>query len=292
MKIDRDIEGFSLFGKPLFQQPLLEEIFEKQKLLYDQALNNYQENPEDVDNIIWLGRRTAYLGHFREAIAIYSNGIEKFPDEPRLFRHRGHRFISLRLFDLAIDDFLKAVQLIDGQVDNIEPDGMPNPQGIPVSSLQTNIWYHLGLAYFLKDMFEKSLDAFVRGMDTLALEDNFVSCGHWVYMNLRLLNRKKDAEKVTAKVYKDMNIIENHYYHKILLMYKGEITPEELLAIAKEEGELANAAIGYAVGNWFYYNGEMERATKILEQVVSLDNWATFGYIAAEADLKRIERKR
>ena len=37
--------------------------------------------------------------------------------------------------------------MIAGKEDSIEPDGMPNPQNIPVSSLHTNIWYHLGLAY-------------------------------------------------------------------------------------------------------------------------------------------------
>ncbi len=181
--------------------------------------------------------------------------------------------------------------MIDGSVDNIEPDGIPNTQGIPVSSLHTNIWYHLGLTYYLKGMYEESLEAFIKGMDALALEDNFVSCGHWVYMNLRLLKRDEDAKKVTDKVHKKMKIIENHYYHKIMLMYKGEISPEELLELASEEGDLANAAIGYAVGNWYFYNGKKEKAKTIFEEVVSLDNWATFGYIAAEADLKRIEKK-
>ena len=56
------VEGFNLFGNPLFQQPLLEEIYDKQKELYEQALDNYQKNPENIDNIIWLGRHSAYLG--------------------------------------------------------------------------------------------------------------------------------------------------------------------------------------------------------------------------------------
>ncbi|MCE7742384.1 MAG: hypothetical protein GOP50_07970, partial [Candidatus Heimdallarchaeota archaeon] len=155
----------------------------------------------------------------------------------------------------------------------------------------TNIWYHLGLAYYLKGMYEESLEAFIKGMDALALEDNFVSCGHWVYMNLRLLNRIEDAKKVTDKVHRNMKIIENHYYHKILLMYKGEFEADELMDIAIEEGVLGNAAIGYAVGNWYFYNGEKEKAQTIFEEVVALDNWATFGYIAAEADLKRMKNQ-
>ena len=50
----------------------------------------------DVDNIIWYGRRTAYLGDYREAIRIFSEGIEKHSKDARMYRHRGHRYISIR----------------------------------------------------------------------------------------------------------------------------------------------------------------------------------------------------
>src|SRR5512137_1480645 len=105
-------EAFSLFGEPLNQQPPLPEVVDKQKALYDKALMDWEKKPEDADTIIWLGRRTAYLGHYREAAAIFSQGIEAHPEDPRMYRHRGHRFISLRLFDQAIDDLERAAELI------------------------------------------------------------------------------------------------------------------------------------------------------------------------------------
>src|SRR5215510_16595623 len=62
------------------------------------------ETDASADNLIWFGRRTAYLGRYKDSIRIFTQGVEKFPDDARFFRHRGHRFITLRCFDLAIED--------------------------------------------------------------------------------------------------------------------------------------------------------------------------------------------
>jgi tetratricopeptide (TPR) repeat protein len=53
---------------------------------------------------IWLGRRLAYLGRYRDAIDALTKGIAKHPTEARLYRHRGHRHITIRKFALAIAD--------------------------------------------------------------------------------------------------------------------------------------------------------------------------------------------
>jgi hypothetical protein len=45
------------------------------------------------ENYIWYGRREAYLAHYEQAIEIFSNGIQQFPNSYRLYRHRGHRYI-------------------------------------------------------------------------------------------------------------------------------------------------------------------------------------------------------
>ena len=51
----------------------------------------YDHAPTNADSIIWFGRRLAYLGRIREAIDVYSRGIALYPDNPWLYRHRGHR---------------------------------------------------------------------------------------------------------------------------------------------------------------------------------------------------------
>jgi hypothetical protein len=46
---------------------------------YEEAKKNFTANPNE-ENTIWLGRRTAYLGKYKEAIKIYTTGHDFLPD--------------------------------------------------------------------------------------------------------------------------------------------------------------------------------------------------------------------
>jgi tetratricopeptide (TPR) repeat protein len=203
-----------------------------------------------------------------------------------MYRHRGHRFLSLRLFDQAIDDLEKAAELIEGKPDEVEPDGIPNERGIPVSSLQFNIWYHLGLAYYLIGDYESALSCYEDCLKVSEIPDKLVATAHWTYMTLRLLERKDEAEELVAPITEDMDIIENQHYHRLLLMYKGETTPDEVMKEARKQGTLAVATVGYGVGNWYLYNEREEMAVEVYNEILDTRGWSGFGYIAAEADLK------
>lgn len=279
-------EAFSLFGEPLNQQPPRPEVVEVQKALYDKALKGWEKKPDDADAIIWLGRRTAYLGRIRDAAAIFSMGVEKHPEDPRMYRHRGHRFISLRLFDQAIEDLEKAGELIEGAEDEIEPDGILNERGVPVSSLHFNVWYHLALAYYLVGDYESALSCYDECLEVSEIPDKLVATTHWTYMTLRLLDRKDEAEELLTSITEEMDIIENQHYHRLLLMYKGIVSAEDVMDEARRQGPLAVATVGYGVGNWYLYNGREEKAVEIYNEILDTGGWAGFGYIAAEADLK------
>jgi len=54
---------------------------------------------------------------------------------------------------------------------------------------------------------------------------------------------------------------------------------------AYEMGDLGLVTIGYGVANWYHYTGNKEKAADILREIVAVEGWAGFGYIAAEADL-------
>src|SRR6185295_12437329 len=139
----------------------------------------------------------AYLGRFRDAIAAYTNGIARHADELRLYRHRGHRYITVRQFDLAIADLSRAARLVAGRADEIEQDGAPNQAGIPRSTLQSNIWYHLGLAHYLKGDFTRALAAYREGMKVSRVNDDMlVATSDWLYMTLRRLGRDAEARAV------------------------------------------------------------------------------------------------
>ena len=252
---------------------------------YEEARSLWESQPSDADAIIWYGRRTAYLGRYRDAIRIFSNGIELHPEDARLYRHRGHRFISTRQLDQAIADLDYAATLIEDTPDEVEPDGMPNARGIPVSTLQSNIWYHLGLAYYLAGDYERAEWAYSQRAASAANDDMLVSTAHWRYMILRRLGRDEEAETVLEPITADMEIIENTAYQRLCLFYKRELEEGDL--VGSEEGP-ANAAVAYGLANWHLAEGDTEGGTRMLEEIVAGDGWAAFGFIAAEADLARI----
>jgi tetratricopeptide (TPR) repeat protein len=200
---------YSLLGSPLVAAEPPQEMVEK----YEQAWQDWEDQPADVERIIWYGRRTAYLGRYLDAIDIYTEGIRLHPQEPRPYRHRGHRYISVRKLDLAIADFEHAANLIEGTADQIEPDGLPNAKNIPLSTLHGNIWYHLGLAYYLSGELESAERAYRECLAVSGNDDMVVATLHWLYMTLRRLDRSDEAEQVLAPVNTEMEIIENMAYH-------------------------------------------------------------------------------
>jgi hypothetical protein len=80
-----------------------------------------------------------------------------------------------------------------------------------------------------------------------------------------------------------MEILENTAYHRRLLMYRGEVSPDSLLAVETADA-VQLATYGYGVGNWYFYNGDTERAASIFRRILEQPNWAAFGFIAAEAE--------
>ena len=80
----------------------------------------YMDYPMIADNAVWYGRRLAYAGKYREAIKVFSEGMIDSPNDAQFYRHRGHRYITIREFDRAIADLEKAVQLIKGKANIVE----------------------------------------------------------------------------------------------------------------------------------------------------------------------------
>ena len=285
----RQPEATSLLGQPLYAPQQSAEARAALEKNLAEARAAYEKAPS-ADAAIWVGRRIAYMGRYRDAIAAYSAAIEKYPEDPRLYRHRGHRYISVREFDKAIADLSKAAALVENRPDEIEPDGQPNAMNIPTSTLKTNIYYHLGLAHYLKGEFDKAAGAYRLCMEHSKNADMQVATAHWQYMTLRRLGRDAEAAKVLEPITGDMKVIENGSYHKLLMMYKGATDAGSLIEASRAEA-LDTVTIGYGVANWHLYNGRRDAAVELLDSIVNgnaRSQWAGFGYIAAEADLARL----
>ena len=252
------------------------------------AEKKYKADSLNDDHIIWYGRRLAYLGYYKEAIAIYTKGINLHPDNARFYRHRGHRYITLRCYDNAIADLKKAIDLIKDQIDEIEEDGIPNEKNFPTSSLHTNIYYHLGLAYYLKGDNRQALLAWEKCLDIADNDDMKVATLNWLNIVLRKMGRPKDADHHLLDVTKDMEIIENRDYYDILLMYQSG-DESKLVEKSQNQQTVTNATLGYGLGTYYQLKGDKDKARELFEKVVAGNQWSSFGFIAAETELAKMK---
>lgn len=256
---------------------------------YEQARRDF-ERAQTEEHYIWLGRRMAYLGRYRDAIAIYTEGLSRFPESYRLYRHRGHRYISVRQFGRAIADFEKAAALATGRPLEVEPDGAPNRAGIPVSNTHFNIYYHLGLAYYLTRDFTRAEAAYRECLAWSKNPDSVVAVSDWLYMTLRRTGRTTEAERVLVPIHRGMALLENGAYLDRLLMFKGEIPTEQFSRSKPDESASETAIRAYGMGLVRLWAGDRAGARQWFTQLVRAGSWASFATIAAEAELVDLAR--
>ena len=283
------VQAVSFLGDTLRAPQQSAAVREVYLARYQEAEDELAADPEDVDALIWMGRRTAYLGQHREAIDIYAHAISLHPDDARLYRHRGHRYLTVREPVRAIEDFERAVALIQGTPDQVEPDGLPNALGIPTSTLHFNIWYHLGLAHYAMGDFQAAEAAYRACMDASVHPDSVVATAYWLYLTLRRLGRDDAASEVLESIHADLDIIESTPYLDLLLLFKGERTLEDLTGPAGADATLQSTTTAYGLGAWHLVEGREDEARATFRRILEApDQWSAFGYMAAEAELARM----
>jgi tetratricopeptide (TPR) repeat protein len=281
------VQAVSLLGDSLVPGPAPDSVRAAQWIQLDSAHAALVARPDDPDAWIWLGRRLAYLGHYRPALTAYTEALAKHPGDARLLRHRGHRYLTIRELGAAVEDFTRAATLVRGMPDEVEPDGQPNALGIPTSTLQFNIWYHLGLARYLQGDFERALPAYRECLAVSTNPDALVATSYWLYLTQRRLGRDSAAAAALEPITADLTVIENDAYHRLLLLFRGDASGDDLLASARSGDAIQNATVAYGVGAWALVNGDTARAGEIFRGILDGPQWAGFGYLAAEAELAR-----
>ena len=285
------VEAVSLLGTPLFGPPLEPATAAGRQRQLAQAEARFQEHPASEIDLIWVGRRLAYLGRYGEAIEVYTDGLRTHPGSYRLRRHRGHRLITVRRLDDAISDLALAAELSADVPDEVEADGLPNARNIPTSTTKSNIYYHLGLARYLSGRLGPALTAYRTCMEFSNNDDMRCATSYWLYLTLRRLGRDDEARGVLDPITPDMQIIENFAYRDLLLLFKGQLAPRQVLNSDAEPGPVGqridDATRGYGVGAWHLVNGRRTKAMAMFRGVVRDTAWPAFGHIAAEAELAR-----
>jgi tetratricopeptide (TPR) repeat protein len=278
-------EGTSLLGDALLRPSLPLAFRTQQQELLDRARRELEAHTGDPDPWVWGGRRLAYLGRYREAIEVFGEAIAAHPGSAPLHRHRGHRFLTLRRLDEAVADLERAAELVAGTADVVEPDGLPNLADRPTSTLQTNVFYHLGLARYLRGELPVAITAWRRCLELSDTPDMRIATTYWLYLALRRTGDEAGAASLLADVSAAVELLESHDYHALLLSFRGERDAEDLLAAAESAGGVSFATVGYGVGAARLAAGEQERAREAFQRVVASDAWPAFGHLAAEAEL-------
>jgi tetratricopeptide (TPR) repeat protein len=222
--------------------------------------------PRDVERIIQLGLAHAAIRQYREAIRVFTRGLALAPDNPLLYRWRGHRYISVRELDSAVADLRRGRQL---------------------DSASYDIWYHLGVAHFAHGDFPGAAEAFTQAQRLAPNDNEIAGATDWLWMSLSRAGRAADAQTALARAHDSLRITTAAAYARRLRLYRGQIGPGEVLTPA-DTGDIAVATLAFGVGNWFLVQGDRAAARTWFERAVRSGGWPAFGFIAAEAELRRL----
>ena len=124
----------------------------------------------------------------------------------------------------------------------------------------------LRISTLSKQNWAEALAAFQNGYDLGGNDDNLVSTGHWIFMILSLMGEPEKAIEKLQEIHADMNIIENMSYHQLCLLYKNEISVDQLLSA--NGNNPSSAAVAYGVANYFYYNGDKKKKYEIFKNIL------------------------
>jgi tetratricopeptide (TPR) repeat protein len=236
--------------------------------------------PEREDSHIWLGRRLGYLARNGEAIDVFTNALEQFPDSYRLLRFRGRHLARNRQFERAIADYKRAAQLVEGIQDSYEPDGIINARHQYLGSYRSNIHYYLGQTSWAVGDYQATLDGMTRAAaePLVAHDDRRVATGFWQYLALRKLGRHEEAKVVVDAIPEGLELVENHDYYDGIRFFKGTLGEEELLPRAGLNAKFAVAMV-------HLIEGRTETAEAMLQDLVA---GSSQGYWPAETELLQL----
>ena len=79
-------------------------------------------------------------------------------------------------------------------------------------------------------------------------------------------------------------------YRQRLRLYRGEISPDSVVTAA-DTADVAMATLSYGVGNWHLVRGDTVQARRWFEHAIASGGWPAFGFMAAEADLRRLRSR-
>jgi len=222
-------------------------------------------DPQNVDSLIQLGLAQSGVREYREAIATFTRAIAIAPQNPILYRWRGHRYLSIRELDSARADL---------------------ERGLALDPTVYGCWYHLGIVKYVTGDYDGAADAFAHALPLAPDSGERAGSIDWSWMSLSRAGRAAEAQAVLDQ-HPD-SLPEGYGYTQRIRLYRREISPDEVLTPADTDG-VQIATLSYGLGNWYLVRGDTARAREWFERSVQQsDGWPAFGFIASEVELRRL----
>lgn len=240
--------------------------------------------PDREDSHIWYGRRLDYAGRICDSVDAFSAGIAKFPNSYKLYRFRARDLTRARKFREALADYEKALELMGDTPDSFEPDGMPNPVGLTISTYRGNIVYYHAQTSFATGDYPTVVSGMAKSLALsadFARDDMRVPTAYWTYIAYRKMGEHAKARAAIDAIEPGLKLIENFTYYQAVQIMQGRLDPASVK-------DTRDSTIKFAIAMERRFAGDEEGAKALLAEIVRENPQ---GHWPSEAELAAPDRK-
>jgi tetratricopeptide (TPR) repeat protein len=223
--------------------------------------------PGDADAHLLRCRALAGLRRHEDAVAACTEAVRLEPLNPEALRDRGHYYLNLGRVEPALADLIRAESL---------------------TKSDRGIYYHLGMAHYLKGDFVSAAAAFGACSKNSSDEGERIECQAWQYPSLRRAGRDEDARTLLGSITARSLAGHPGNYLDRLLLFTGARSEQEVADTMSVEGALSETTVGYSLGLWHLLQGRPAQARSYFQRVLATGYTTSWGYRAAASDMARL----
>ncbi|MEO8000221.1 MAG: hypothetical protein ABI852_22415, partial [Gemmatimonadaceae bacterium] len=111
----------------------------------------------------------------------------------------------------------------------------------------------------------------------------------WLWSSLMRAGKEAEAKAMLARKPDILPPPPGYAYGTRLKLYRGELTPTTMFTAA-DTADIQKATLNFGLGNWYLVKGDTVKAREAFTRAIASGGWPGFGFMAAEADLRRLRK--